>query len=498
MIGELVLIDEMEYADEEFEIGVSPYDFSLQIYVDEENTLEKQLKNREAYDRCTNSLKEFWEINGEENEYISNQMDLISENFDNLFDSVKYIRLLFEKTDCLEFIKNNPLLQTKRIVLSEILDISEYEKLSELINKYREFKDNIYISLSGNRDYVSLEECNKTMEAIKQQAESIKQLGLSPMETIMYVYDQVRNRVYQFENEDETSFKSRDLSKVLFGDKIVCAGYANIFQTILSYIGIDNNMVFLKEKNNPNSGHARNVIYVKDPKYNIDGVYYFDATWNSKRKNETNQYLYRYTYFAKTRKEMDEDDRFDFEDEYFPIYSEDMYNTIKIILESGHYDRLKKYIKSINYMSRLVLNEQLISPLHIIPMSPVYGQFDKEEVLNKLKDILSKFNKKLSAETLLNVLNNTRKIEYYQNPEFYPYSLEDFYKTCYISNWEFKDNHFTDVDRLLINIFQVTDRNLDLIDVYKNYGHESGLFKNIEGVKLTRELRRILEQKKTH
>ena len=143
-----------------------------------------------------------------------------------------------------------------------MLDITDYDKLIELMNKYNDIADKIYVSLTGNTNYVSLLDCYKTMSAIKQQAADIKQLGLSPMETIMYVYDQVRNRVYTFENEDESCFKSRDLSEVMFGDKIVCAGYANVFHVLLHYIGIENLVVLLTERNNPKSGHARNVVYV--------------------------------------------------------------------------------------------------------------------------------------------------------------------------------------------------------------------------------------------
>ena len=353
MKGELILVDNVFSEENEFEIGVSAQDFGLNIYVDDEDTLEKQLKNRKTFDYCMNAIAEYQALTGDVNEEILKEIDYISEHFDNLLDSVEFIKLSFDELDNMEFIKKNPLVLSKKIALRERLDITDYDKLMGLINEYKEIADKVYVSLNGNVNYVSLLNCYKTMNEIKKQADEIKKLGLSPIETIMYVYDQVRNRVYTFENEDESCFKSRDLSEVMFGDKIVCAGYANLFSGLLHYIGIDNLVVQLMDKNNPKIGHARNVIYVKDDKYGIDGVYYFDSTWDSKRKNETDEYLYRYTYFAKTRKYMDDDKNYDFKECSFPTYSTDMDMEIRKIIAEEKYEKLMPYTKSLNRLKKL-------------------------------------------------------------------------------------------------------------------------------------------------
>ena len=496
MKGELILLDNI--FDEEIEFGISvsaTQDFCLSIYVDDESTLERQLKNRKSFDYCMNCLERFWDLDGETPEDIVKEREYITQNFDNILDSIEVIKLAFEEQDNMEFIKKNPLVLTKKIAIDEELDISDYDRLIELTNEYKEIADKIYVSLSGNTNYVSLIDCYKTMSAIRTQADKIKQLSLSPIETIMYVYDQVRNRVYTFENEDESYFKSRDLSEVMFGDKIVCAGYANMFHVLLRYIGIENLVVHLIEKDNPKSGHARNIIYVKDDKYDIDGVYYFDPTWNSKRKNETNEYLYRYTYFAKTRKFMDDDRNYDFEDSFFPMFSIDMDKKIKKIIADGQYERLMPYTKSLNYMSRLVTHSSLINSMNVVPVSPIYGQFDTKEFLDKFELVFSKFNKELPAETMLRVFNNVRKIEYYQNPEWYPYSLNDMYKTCIRSNWQFKNEHIDAKIKMLQRIFGV-ELKIDEVDNFKNYGHESGLFKEMEQVRLAKVLRLVCDKKK--
>ncbi len=495
MKGELVLVDNIFDEENEFEISTSAQGFCLNVYVDDECTLEKQLKNRKTFDCCMDALEKFQATIGDINEDQLKEIKYISEHFDNLLDSVEFIRLSFEFQDNIDFIKKNPLILTKKIALSGRLDITDYSKLIELMKDYKDIEDKVYVSLIGNTNYVSLSDCYKTMSAIKRQADEIKKLGLSPMETIMYVYDQVRNRVYTFENEDESYFKSRDLTEVMFGDKIVCAGYANIFHVLLHYIGIENRIVYLIEKDNPQSGHARNIIYVQDDKYDIDGVYYFDPTWNSKRINETNEYLYRYTYFAKTRKYMDDDKNYDFKECSFPTYSTDMDMEIRKIIAEEKYEKLMPYTKSLNYMSSLVTNSSLIEPMCVLPVAPMYGQFDTEEFLRKFEKVFSKFNKEIPAETMLKLLNSVRKIEYYQNPEWYPYSLEDIYKTCIRSKWEFKDKHLDARAKILRAIFG-KEVNINQVDNFKNYGHESGLFKEMEQVRLTKVLRLVCDKKK--
>lgn len=492
MKGELTLTDSAFCEEDKFTIGISAHDFNLEVYVDEEESLEKQLKNRELFDYCMDFLDGIIE-----DEDQLKQQEYISEHFDNILDSVEYIKLSFEEIDNIEFIKKNPIVLTKKIVLDDLLDITDYDKLMELIDKYKDIIDKVYVHLSGNTNYVSLLDCYKTINVIKEQANSIKELNLSPMETIMYVYDQVRNRVYVSESEDETSYKSRDLSEVLFGDKIVCAGYANIFHILLHYIGIDNLKVHLSEKNNPLSGHARNVVYVKDDKYNIDGVYYFDPTWNSKRKNETSEYLYRYTYFAKTRKFMDDDKNYDFIDDYFPTYSTDMGKKIKKIIRDKKYTELKPYTKSLNYMSGLVTHTCLINPMNIIdPSLPTYGEFDEKEFLKKFEVVFSKFNKEISGETLLKILNKVRKLEYYQNPELYPYSLDDMYKTFMMSNWEFKEKHVDKRTEALNRVLGIKQKKeVDPIEAFVNYAREEELFKELEEVRLTKVLQLVKDQK---
>lgn len=495
MKGELKLVDQIEYEEEEFEISVSLSDFALSIYVDEEKTLEKQLKNRTSFDKCMALAKKARMAMNITDEDEEKETKYVEENFDNILDSVEYISLYFENMSVKEFIKNNPIVLTKKIIIKEGLSITDYDKLIRLMNEYKDIADKIYVSLEGNTQYVSLIDCYKTMNSIKKQADKIASLGLSPMETVMYVYDQVRNRVYKYENSDETHYKSRDLTEVIFGDKIVCLGYAHIFNALLEYLGIRNQIVHLDPGAlaDNDRGHARNIVYINDPKYNIDGAYYFDTTWDSKKRENNNSYLYSYKYFAKTKNEMDEKDKGSLEDKFMPMYSENFFEEVKALIEKIHDFKFLNYLITIKHMANLVGDKDLIH----CDKEFLNRKVDKELFLKRLKKLISKFNREIPAETMIDLLNNVRKIEYHEDPEWYPYSIDAIYSAVINSKWKFSDR-LDDEERLLLAIFgeELFERKQKTVqEQFINYARETNLLTNIEEAKSTNAPQKTLKRK---
>lgn len=500
--GEIELIDKL-YT--EFEISLTPYktDFTLSIYIDSTKTLSSQLKNKRAF--------ETWVLANEEynKSIILNDSDFakdlvyeaekqareILNNFDKIFDNVEYIRLSFENISCVDYIKSNPILLTKKIVINDKLLITDYDKLINLLNTYGSISEKIYINLENNEGYISLVDCYKIIKKIKDKALEIKSLNLSCAEEVMYVYDYVRNRVYKRENKGESSLKSRDLSNVLFGDEIVCVGYANIFGAILSSLGIKNNIVKLHDLEK-NVGHARNVIYINDPKYNIDGVYYFDPTFDSKRNNLDNSYLYSYKYFFKTKSFMDKLDGNRFNDINLTKYTDDIYEKVEKIIKSKNYEMLIPYLKSISYMSRLVLSETLINICNINKEFKLYGKFNDNKFLKDFKKISKKFNKEISAEVMMKLISNVRKIENYIDPYKYPYSINDMYKIFLNSSFNFSKIHLSEKEKLIFYIFNVDRKKSKKAD-FMAYGNESNIFLDIERNNFTKTLKKVLNKRQS-
>lgn len=113
----------------------------------------------------------------------------------------------------------------------------------------------------------------------------IKQKNLSPVEMLLSAYVKIIKRPYKEVDAKESLFKSRTIYGILNSDKIVCVGYTEYFNEIISRLDLPNvktffNYVQVGTKKKPEY-HQNMIIYLKDEKYDIDGYYYFDPTWDS-------------------------------------------------------------------------------------------------------------------------------------------------------------------------------------------------------------------------
>lgn len=493
MKGELFLHNDKDITDSP--VTVTSCEFGISLYIDPSKRLEGQIFNKNKLSKKFDELIWVFSVN---DEGLEEPYKKAKEDIDNFYDNIEFIRLGLEDIDILEFIEQNPIIKTKKIVLSEFITMKDIDKVIYFLKKYDKYKDNIYVSMANNgMEYISLVDCFETMNQVKNIADSILSLNLSPMETIMYTYDLVRNRVYKEEDIDDSPTLSRSLNSVMRSDKIVCVGYSNIFSALLYYMNIDCWCINLIDEVNF-LGHTRNLVYVKDEKYNIDGAYYFDVTWDSKKENENNEFLYRYPFFAKTRAQMEEYEKGKYKYDECPYYSNNMVEEIKKLLDNENLDKINiEYARSLNFMSRLCDKKTLIDRLCLIELSPKYNQFDRKDLLDRLSVIQNKFNNPISAETFIMLLKNVRKIQYYQNPEFYPYGLDELYKTYLYSGWEFESHHY---DSLLKFLFMISgedfesERNVKKDD-FVNFAREEKVFEEIKGVQLTKVLKSIALKK---
>ena len=489
------------YEGEDNFFNVNGYEDHIELFLhlDETKTIDEMLKDKNAFDESVEVKREWYEDRKEEYVKLDEEaIKYINDNFENIMDSVEYIVLPPEEIENPNFIKENPIILSKKIVLKEIIGMSDFDRAKYLIDLYQDYLDQVYILMDGNEGYTKLTDTFKTICEIKKYAESIKKLNLSKMETIMYTYDFVRNRVYQFEDKDEGYNKSRDLSEVILGDKIVCLGYSNIFKALLDYMDIDSLVVMLDDVEK-RKGHARNVIYVNDPKYDIDGVYYFDTTWDSKKKNGNNHYLYSYKYFAKTRKYMDCEDMnkgYYFKDVNCPLSSFDLYDIVEEIVDSGEKEKLHDYYRQINYMSYLVGSKEAhLNPIQLrnIILPKCYGELNLDAFFDSFTDVCMKFEREIPAETMLTLFNNVRKIEYYQNPEWFPFDINSYFSVYMNSDWTFDDSCLSSEEKLFKNIFGPND-SLRAKE-FKGNMASSNIPRDIAGVKIAKVLQKVIQKK---
>lgn len=473
-----ILISNEELTNNDFndniELCAFFYDKLLRLDITDKEKIDTIFSNKKILKKCINNFKNIENLTDEEKKLLDDT------DIDNFFDKVEYVRF-DNNVDVLKYLEENPTLLTKKIILPNYYSFENYTELLELKLKYQKIYDRIYINFEGNSETTSLEIAINTIETIKKQIDEIRNLNLSPMETILYVYDFVRLRIYKHEDAGASYKESRDITNVLLGDKIVCLEYAKIFKSILEYLGIKNNICELYNKNQSKPGHARNVIYVKDEKYNIDGIYYFDTTWDSKRNEYDNNYLYSYKYFARTKDYMEQHNS-NFYDIEMPNSIDDIYIKLKTSIINDNYGYIIKnkdlLLKSLfKYANRF----SETTPILIKMLS---NQVDKDELLKTIEEIYYKYKSEISANTMFDLILNVRKIEYYQHPEIYPFSIEDMRKIFMNNDWIWTGCYIAKMLGLPVNL---EEKALEELEMHLDD-------EIINQIRLTKVLRKYLEK----
>lgn len=435
--------DEITETRYNFQNGTGGETYSIEINTNSNTPFSEILidnKNfRHSMELFLDSLTNFF---SEDNEiYYKKLISLINNHKDgniNLLSNIEFISIETDEELIVKYIEKNPILKTQKIILPKIhkLDLSDLE---ETKNKFSKYIDNIYIYLEGNGTPISISESEKTVKAIDAIVDTIKKFNFSPLEQLMYVYDLTRDRIYTDEDSvNDSCLVSRDLTAALFGDKIVCAGFAKIFNVILKKLNIKSAYYNLVPNGKLSSGHVRNMVYVEDPKYNVRGVYLFDPTWDSKQKDGDNNFLKSYRFFAKTRTEIQEyDDIKGLIDGTLPMYNESMIWEFEEILDEQGIKKVSpKMIRTINTISKFIDGIDLINPAFAKTFGPKPDiEIDKKYVMAKLWDYTELLENHINGEVLLKVLYNVRSV---QDPQKYPSTLEDYCLTSFISKWRLK------------------------------------------------------------
>ncbi len=464
----------------------SLYDYEIDIYSSLDKSFDDIISGLDDFDFYVEYCISLYDNN---EEYLE-VLEKIKSDGVNCIKNISDIEFFYEPDVVSKFVNDNPILLTKRIIFSDynLLDNSLIEKIES------NFKDtsNIYFKIKGNYSLITFDEYKNTTYSINKKINEIERYDFSVLEKIMYVYDMVRDKVYLEVDEGEDETHSRNLSSALLGNRIVCLGYSVIFQTLLNRLGIDCYKIIL-DNIDSYGGHVRVAVYVKDEKYDIDGVYFFDPTWDCKRNDDDNKFLLSYKYFAMTKEKMDEYDEGRIIDRRFPYFSSDMALEFDELVDRIDLEKLPSdFILSINSMSCLVGGEDILDEAWNDPRYIEIVNQNKDEASKKIHGLIKHFDTFIDADVLLNVLYNVRKQQYYSNPEKYPFDLHDFYKTVFMSNWEFDDE---------LNNFMFFCTNEEIMENKFNKivkcANEMKLDERIEQVKLTKTLRNIYDNKST-
>lgn len=356
--------------------------------------------------------------------------DAISRDID-LFDSCDSVSIEDKDRHVIDIFEVNTEYKMKKFYINDRTFTVTREILEEAKERYRE-RSNVYLKVEGNMEYVSFDDYKKTVEIISSVVDRIKSYNMSPLEEIMYAFDYARDRVYVHETKEEKSTKSRDLTSVLLGDKIVCLGYAEIFDKILKGLGYLSAVYivdFCKIK------HAINIAYIKDDKYGVEGIYYFDATSNRKRE-DSDEYLNNYSCFARTRQNFQY--RFEFSDKTFGnFWLRDYFDALK------DYEKLENFGKSEMRTALMNINNFFKGERLRERYGIIYGSTpSKQELTDSLERYKELYYQPIDLEKMFNVLLQVRKIEYYEDPEKYELSFQTLLDVVEKSQWSHENSFY--------------------------------------------------------
>ena len=110
---------------------------------------------------------------------------------------------------------------------------------------------------------------------------------LSTLEKFLWAYKETTNHFYKEEDKNEASAISRDLISILNGDKIVCAGFANMLFTLCNRLNIPCTLQHLIVGGNKIENHMTCVVRIDDDKYGIHGIFHSDPTFDCTKSNNS-------------------------------------------------------------------------------------------------------------------------------------------------------------------------------------------------------------------
>lgn len=467
---------------------------SLNIIADKSDCFEKLIDE-------TTIKTELLKTRNETNDFfnIDRNIKLIDSYLKkNLYINRNDIVIAGDYEQILEFISKNDCLKKYKVtILIYQSELSFLELLDKIKKDYKDF-NNLYIQTPENECAVLIKDYLDSMKYIDNLVKYIKSLNLSKMEQVMYTYDLVRSRIYKKEERYEGGFKSREITYVLSGDKIVCVGYTKLFNVILNKLGINTGNCILKNNRN-HTLHMRSVVYIKDDIYNIEGIYYFDPTWDSKKNDDDIKYLNKYKYFAKTRNQIN----FLTQNEYTDLLFDDNLNNIILAIEKDNINTLSpKDVKTINELSKLVFNKKYLSPLQLINEKekenlPPFLKRQSEIDFLKLKDNLNYFDKllktKLDGSVLFEVYLNVKLKQYINDDNLNNLNTKIIAYTAANSGWDIREK-----ERLLL--YLIFDKPMDVTkekifkEAYMDL-KEREFDRNITGLKLAKVLKKVQTKK---
>ena len=320
-----------------------------------------------------------------------------------------------------------------------ILHINNKNKFNEYITKQEINNKNIIIDTGGEK--ISLKEYLRLEQILYNLIEPAK--NLSPFEKYIFAYNLVKN--YKPYNENlEDKLQSRDLYKIIENEYMVCQGFATLLKDLLDKTGINNitetiiidnsfnkaiieNDVLIHKSKYDYTYHIRNYVYIKDDKYNIDGFYISDPTFDNNDKMDL------YNYIMMTDNRITESNRYTFFDkwEYNELFNiknlDEYYEKLEFYLNRERVKKIRNNNELYNIIKKLYIKIAKLDKEEAYLLNEKYPYINKNRfewpknidyiVYDIGEYILSKVNKEIPFSILIEAIKEVEKKTLKENEE---------------------------------------------------------------------------------
>lgn len=413
--------------------------------------------------------------------------------YENIVDAFDYVDLdtcLGDTSIPKNLLAKNFWMKSKKIILtSDELTINEAIMLAD---EYSEYKNQLVFKLKGSKDYVSYEDVLSMSKIMNGYVDSIKSCNLtSNLELIMLSYDIVRNLVYR--NFDRTPSEEISIFNKIYNTKSAQLNFALMFSELLNCLGIKSKIVKQFSEINRNKNLSRIAIYIKDDKYNVDGIYFFDPFLDCIKGLEDKKYPTLYNYFLKTTDEVEQCDKEKYPWEKFRPRERIEEGKITGLSVSEIQALGAEKWDYIYDLFEIVTGHRLDFVRDILLSS----EEEKKEFIDNVNEFEKMMNKPIDTKTRLCLFDNVRRAEYYYNVNSLDYNVEDMLETMESSNWNIDESEISPKD--------LNKRDKELLGLFggvsykviglRKFVKEQDIDRKINGVRLTKVLKQYLEIK---
>lgn len=356
--------------------------------------------------------------------------------------------------------------KNKKNVLEKIFQNSEYLRRN--------------IKASFDLELITLDNFFESEKKLWQLVGNTK--NLSPFEKFIYDYNTTK-KYKQYRENSEDLLASRNLYSILDNEYMVCVGYSNLLGDLLDKEGIPSidhgvSVDISYDTKGENEqvvttgvGHARRYVYINDPKYDIDGFYVTDPTWD----NDMDKDLYNHLILTNEEEAMTKRYNFMTMDvsELFNVNSmNEFYQKLNVLLK-----RQSDIGMTLSWIIRLLLT-------HLKKLTPSYCEYllskypelnshlswpNEDKIIEEIGNyILSKVNKPLSGEKIMKAVKSVYINVYHLEGEALNQTLEKIIKdNCERQKKSFPKRYKIDVYGNQVEMENIADK-FDIVPEFEN------------------------------